>query len=169
MKKCIVCHTGIYLYTEGFIKNNKVYVMGDDEELYYPEILFMAKEDCEKGFIQIIVDEKWGFANIYTGEILVEPIWDYAGPYYFGYAQVSSGAKVDYKSSSTCLVEGGKHGFIDMEGNVIVPLEYDYVKAKSLGYKPDTSQYEVVFMVSKNDKSGVDAFEYNRTNHARND
>ena len=64
MRRCTICHTGIYTYGNGILKDNKVYLLGDDDNLYLPEEMFMAREECEGGFIQFEVEGKWGFVSI---------------------------------------------------------------------------------------------------------
>lgn len=130
MKHCTIYHTGVFIYGESIMKDHKVFLRGKGEELYYPEELFMAIEECEGGLIQVEIDGKWGFADIYTGEIKIPPVWDYAGPFYHGYSHVALGANVELSKSGVdhCSIlgyEGGRHGYIDQEGRVVIPLEYD--------------------------------------------
>lgn len=146
MKKCIVCHTGVSEWGEGVIKDNKVYIKGKDDELYFPEEMFLAREECEGGLIQFEVEGKWGFANIYTGEMLIKPVWDYAGPFYSGYAHVALEIDMEFNGHTYIEISGGKHGYIDIHGNVIIPLEYD--SAMDIPVKK-------CFQVSKNGKWGL--------------
>jgi len=127
MKKCIIYHTGVYESADGVLKDNKVYLQGEDGKLYFPEEMFMAREECEGGLIQFEVEGKWGFADIYTGKIIIEPSWDYAGPFYKGYAHVAVGAEVEFynERKNDVYVYGGKHGYINTTGNNIIPIEYD--------------------------------------------
>lgn len=131
MQKCIIYHTGVYKSSSGVIKDNLVYFQGDDDILYFPEEMFMAREECEGGLIQFEVEGKWGFADIYTGEIIIEPVWDYAGPFYRGYAHVALGVQ---------------HGYIDIDGNIIIPLEYN---------RGEDIPYRKYFKVTKNKKWGL--------------
>lgn len=125
MKKCTLFHTGVYELAEGVIKDNLVYLIGRNDELYFPEEMFMAREECEGDLIQFEVDGKWGFADIYTGEVKIKPIWEYAGPFYRGYAHVVLGSKTEVLDRSDIHVEGGKHGYIDAKGSIVLPLDYD--------------------------------------------
>lgn len=124
MKKCRIYDIGGYVCADGLIKNDRLYRHGEDDTSCFPEEMDLAREECDHGLIQFAVDGKWGFADISTGEIKLEPIWDYAGPFYRGYAHVSLGAKVQYSRDDE-LNEGGKHGYIDKTGKIIIPLEYD--------------------------------------------
>ena len=147
MKNCRIYHTGIYAYAGGVIKNGLVYIQGDDSNLDFPKAMFMAEEECEGGLIQFEVEGKWGFANIYTGEIRIDPVWDYASPFYSGYARVSLGTKIEHCSDGQIMMQGGKYGYIDRNGKVVIPLEYDDVRNKSYD--------ENYFEVAKNGKWGT--------------
>ena len=144
MQKCTIYHTGVYISDKGVIKDNKVYFQGQYDQLYFPEEIFLAREECEGGLIQFEVDGKWGFADIYTGEIKIKPIWGYAGPFYRGYAHVVLVCKTVTNDSG--YIEGGKHGYIDSDGSIIIPLEYDCA---------EDIPYHKYFEVSKNCKKGL--------------
>jgi hypothetical protein len=145
MKKCTIWHTGVYESATGVIKNNKVYLQDIDNKLHLPKYMFMAREECEGGLIQFEVQGKWGFAEIYTGKIIIEPVWDYAGPFYSGYAHVALGAQLeDYDGYR---MRGGKHGYIDKAGKIIIPIEYD--DAEEITYR------HKYFRVAKNGYWGL--------------
>jgi len=144
--KCKLYHTGVRVSDDGVIKNNLVYLEDSDSNLYFPEEMFMAKEECEGGLIQFEVNGKWGFADIYTGEIKIEPKWDYAGPFYRGYAQVAIGNWVEHHQNGQVEINGGKHGYIDTTGKIAIRLEYDNAYPIS---------FNGCFLVSKNRKKGV--------------
>jgi hypothetical protein len=129
MQECIIYHTGVYESADGVLKDNKVYIKREDDKLYFPEEMFMGTEECEGGLIQFEVEGKWGFADICTGEIIIEPSWDYAGPFHKGYAHVVVGAQLEFynqrKNNVYVYIYGGKHGFIDTTGNNVISIEYD--------------------------------------------
>jgi hypothetical protein len=131
---------------DGVIKDNKVYLLGDDNNIRYPEEMFLAREECEDNLIQFEVDGKWGIANIYTGEIIIKPIWDYVGPFYRGYAHVSLGCELEINGRCYVSVNGGKHGYIDTKGKIVIPLDYDYA---------EEIPYRKYFQVSKDGKWGL--------------
>lgn len=146
LKKCTIYHTGVYTHEEGVIVDNKVYFQGKDNKQYLPKEIFMAAEECEGGLIQFEVDGKWGFADIFTGEIAIEPLWDYAGPFYRGYAHVVLGAELEISGGYHIELKGGKHGYINMKGQIVIPLEYD--DAFDIPYRKN-------FQVAKNGKWGL--------------
>lgn len=126
MKECKVYHTAVGSEENAIIKDNKVYLLGEDNELCLPKEMYLAVYECEEGLAQLVVEEKWGFVNIYTGDIVIEPIWDYAGPFYRGYAHVSLGVELEINHGYDLSMDGGKHGYIGLDGKIIIPLEYDY-------------------------------------------
>lgn len=146
MKQCTIFHTGVYEFADGVIKNNVVYLQGKDGQLFFPKDMFMAIEECEGGLIQFEVNGKWGFADIHTGAIRIEPVWDYAGPFYNGYAHVAKGAEIEREWNSIYSIQGGRHGYIDHHGKIIIPLEYD--DAKDI-------PHDECFVVGQNKKWGV--------------
>ena len=161
MKECTVYHTGVWSRTNGFIKNNLVYISREyqslsiDEkvgELCPPEGMFLAQEECECNLAQLKVNEKWGFVDIYTGEIKIAPVWDYAGPFYQGYAHVALGAKIEYYGNQ---VEpyGGKNGYIDRFGQVIIPL--DYYDAHDISVAPIHQRATYFIVANKDMKWGM--------------
>ncbi len=65
-------------------------------------------------------DGKFGFKDG-TGRVAIEPIYDDAGSFAFGLAPVNAGARLDYRVFPT-MRHGGKWGYIDERGVVVVPL-----------------------------------------------
>ena len=55
----------------------------------------------------------------------LSPVYDYADYFMEGYARVNIGTKSAYRNSPSQL--GGKWGFIDKEGNLVIDTVYDYV------------------------------------------
>jgi len=53
---------------------------------------------------------QWGFFHLYTGEIIVPPIYDYVSPFYSDCARV---------------VKNGKYGFVGLNGRLIVDTVWD--------------------------------------------
>ena len=127
MKECTLFHTGLSVSAPGVIKDNRVYMLGVKDKLYLPEYMYLAEDECDNGLIQLMVDGKWGFADIYTGEIVIEPAWDYLGPFYGRYAHAALGAVVEISPGDFPEVDvrGGIHGYLDPDGEIVIPIEYD--------------------------------------------
>lgn len=82
----------------------------------------------------------WGYVDI-DGNVVIPGQWDYAQSFYGGMATVFNGTveATDYlygnmvgQNVSPCI---GKYGIIDVKGNIISPLQWDYVSTYTLGYK----------------------------------
>lgn len=131
MKECRLYHTGMLTTEDGMLQGNHVFLVGENGRLLPPEEIWCAKVDCDNRLIQFEVDGKWGFADISTGEIKIQPQWDFVGPFYGKYAHVANGVQVTINwncRGMPQLSEGGKHGYIDVNGNPAIPLIYEDAK-----------------------------------------
>ncbi|MCB2292651.1 WG repeat-containing protein [Clostridium algoriphilum] len=147
MKKCIIYHTWISGPVNGVVKEGLVYIQNKNGKLRFPKNIFMAREECEFGLIQFEVEGKWGFADIYTGEIKIDPVFDYVGRFYNGYAHVAMETQIEFIDNGDIITHGGKHGYIDRNGKIIVPLKYDDAA--------DIFKYCDRFKVALNQKWGI--------------
>jgi hypothetical protein len=68
-----------------------------------------------------------GFVNTGLDQV-VAPVWDFASPFEHGVAQVCMGCVSTLISSGDehTAMTGGKWGYIDKRGKIIVPVEYDF-------------------------------------------
>lgn len=156
MKECKLYHTGMLTTENGMLQDNHVFLVGVSGELLLPEEIWCAKVDCANRLIQFEVDGKWGFADISTGEIKIQPQWDFAGPFYGKYAHVANGVQVtiDWNSCGVPQFSGeGKHGYIDANGNPIIPLIYE--DAKDYPGNTDYREGTYLFSVRKDKKWGL--------------
>ena len=79
-----------------------------------------------EGMARTVKNGKVGFVNTQLDEV-VAPVWDFASPFEHGVAEVCMGCvstPVRPGSEDTSMV-GGKWGYIDKRGKVIVPVVYD--------------------------------------------
>ena len=78
--------------------------------------------------------------DILTGEIIIEAIWDFIGYLHNGFIRVGLGGSkvIEYQFEDDLV--GGKFGYINEKGEIIIPLEYEEVSEKS---------YNGYFMVLK--------------------
>lgn len=155
MKECRLYHTGMGVKANGSIQDNRVFLVGDNGELLLPQEIWCAKEDCENSLIQFEVDGKWGFADIHTGEVRIRPQWDFAGPFYGRYAHVADDVQV--KIPDNCNLpqyrKGGNHGYIDVNGNRVIPLVYE--DANDYPENHYYSEQTYLFSVEKDGKWGL--------------
>jgi hypothetical protein len=75
-----------------------------------------------EGLARTVKDGKIGFVNTAL-EPVVAPVWDFAFPFSNGVAAVCSGCMA--AGGEHQLVTGGKWGYIDKRGKVLVPVRYD--------------------------------------------
>jgi len=140
-----VCHP----FMEERFRDPKL-ILGE-KYLFTPDCLWWGALESERGMTQLVVDGKWGFANTHTGEVVLTPAWDFAAPFYNGFAMVALGCELDRppescpQGDSPCP-SGGKYGFIDLSGEVMIPLRYD---------SADVFNRYGNFMVKKGGLSGV--------------
>lgn len=159
MKKCTIHYTGICEKLSGVIQAGIVFGLDEGEDSIPLEEAIWWSIDCENGLAQIEVDGKWGFANIHTGEITIEPQWDYVSSFSNGFAHVSIGCVAEETNrigiagttyniavKAHITIEGGKHGFIDYTGNEVIPCIYD----NAYNYNRNGK-----FIVIKDNKGGV--------------
>jgi hypothetical protein len=79
-----------------------------------------------EGLARTVKDGKVGFVNTGLDQV-VAPVWDFASPFQHGVATVCTGCVSTPLSpgSEHYRYTGGKWGYIDKRGKVIVPVEYD--------------------------------------------
>lgn len=120
--KCTIYDCEFDSYHEGVMCSNKILVIQDNESLV-PAKNYIC-EYVDYGLVQFFVGEldneaevysqprKWGYFDYDTGNIVIKPKYDYAGPFYGELALV---------------VKSGKIGFIDPGGNEVISLIWDEV------------------------------------------
>jgi len=78
-----------------------------------------------EGLFRITDNNKMGYAN-YKGEIVIQPIYDAALPFSKGHAAVCIGCILEADGEHSSWA-GGKWGFINNAGEVVVPIQYDKI------------------------------------------
>jgi hypothetical protein len=77
------------------------------------------------GLARTVRNGKIGFVNAQLDQV-VEPVWDFAFPFEKGVTVVCTGcAPVAKSGEEHRVVSGGKWGYIDKRGKVVVPVEHD--------------------------------------------
>ena len=77
-----------------------------------------------EGLARTVRNGKMGFVNTQLEEI-VQPVWDFASPFQDGVAAVCTGCVPKAAGDEHTYMSGGKWGYIDRHGRVIVPVEYE--------------------------------------------
>jgi len=141
------CYTDT-IRTIGFVwKSNVgcVAINNKGEELFNVYMVDNGNDYPVDGLFRILDEsgQKMGVANM-EGKVVVSPKYDAIFPYHDGLAAVAVGSKevrpADDPEHEYTI--GGKWGFIDKQGNEVIPLEYDsianhrcFVNGKALGLK----------------------------------
>jgi hypothetical protein len=91
-----------------------------------PALLFDNGADYfVEGLARTVRAGKIGFVDIALREVIA-PVWDFAFPFNHGVAKVCSGCRlVSRPGDEHREVVGGKWGYIDRAGRVVVPVVHD--------------------------------------------
>ena len=144
--KCTIHHTGIGQHVEGIISGERVYALDQDGlprsirgSCWWVTDKLVQVWSNENDLFQLQVGEKWGFVHADTGKIVVAPVFDYAAPFFDGYAHVAydlhPGNTRKLLITDTLSLAwwyyaglrepGGRHGFINKKGGFVIPCMYD--------------------------------------------
>ncbi len=103
---------------------------------------FDDADDFHEGLAKIKISGKWGFINT-QGEIIVKPQFDWASSVIGGIAKVSKDGKYTlinnrgkqitdwfdriffFSDGLAVVAKDGKWGYIDINGHIVIPLQYD--------------------------------------------
>lgn len=70
------------------------------------------------------VNGKWGYCDTYTGQVVIEPKWDFCDEFYCGYARFNIGGAFDPMDETAGC---NKWGFIDIDGDEVIAPIYQYL------------------------------------------
>lgn len=165
MKKCFVC-IGVYDRYEGVIIDDVIYfespktesvaigentyevveIEGAEKELLTMMEMEMYIYNGDDKPVKFSVNGLWGLVDVLTGKIIIDPTWDFIGHIHNGIIRVGLGGHVTIDNGYDDYLLGGKYGYIDEKGEVIIPVEYEEVSEKS---------YNGYFMVFKDSKISI--------------
>jgi hypothetical protein len=77
-----------------------------------------------EGLARSVKAGKVGFVNSDLVEVIA-PVWDFASPFQDGLASVCNGCAPKSDGKEHTIISGGKWGYIDKLGKVVVPVVYD--------------------------------------------
>ena len=128
----LLCYTDT-IRTIGFVLKPNVgcvAINNRGQELFNVYMVDNGNDYPVDGLFRILDEsgQKMGVANM-EGKVIVNPKYDAIFPYHDGLAAVAVGSKTvrpadDPEHEYTV---GGKWGFIDKQGNEVIPLEYDSI------------------------------------------
>ena len=120
-----------------FAKNNLAAVLDDWGWCYInkkgavvirsPFIFDNGADYFEEGLVRIVENGKFGFADA-SGKTLIAPQFDYAQSFRSGVAAVCIECYTKQADAEHSFVTGGRWGYINQRGRIIVPIEYKAVE-----------------------------------------
>jgi hypothetical protein len=120
------------LYTDTFINTAIVYdrnegIIGinrDLEKIYSVHVFDNGPDPVSEGLFRIINENKFGFADM--TKIVIAPQFDFVYPFIEGFSVFIEGCvfKKD-KEREHEIISGGKYGYIDKKGKIIIEAKFD--------------------------------------------
>ena len=112
------------------LKDNEGFVGIDKKEkILFKVFTFDNGPDyVSENLFRIEKENKIGFVNYETGEIVIKPSYSGAKPFEKGYSAVCRGCEVKYEGEYFSW-SGGKWGLVDKAGNVIVEPQYEEIRS----------------------------------------
>ena len=90
-----------------------------------------AEQAAGKQLLRVEKDDHFGFTDE-AGRVVIQPVWDDAGEFACGLCPVNQGAVVDF-TVFPARRDGGKWGYINTQGRVVIPLTLDWAYAFTEG------------------------------------
>ena len=107
------------------LPNGWVYVTHDGRAA--PVVTYDNGPDYfEEGLARTSRGGKFGFIDKNLSEVIA-PTWDFAFPFVGGFAAVCEGCRGHRIDDEHSELRGGRWGYIDRSGQVVVPVEYERV------------------------------------------
>ena len=113
--------------------NTGVYYVNKTGQLVRSHLFDNGADYFKEGLSRTIQDRKFGFINQKL-EIVIQPKYDFAFPFSNGASKVCLGC-TPIKVGEHTEMRGGKWGYIDKSGNIIVEIVYDIDQLMNLNIK----------------------------------
>jgi len=99
------------------------YINQEGEILIRPFIFDNGPDYFRQGLARYVENSKFGFFDT-SGKIAIKANWDFAAPFSDGLAAVCNGCQKEI-SGEHSFMQGGRWGFIGLDGNVLIPLKFE--------------------------------------------
>jgi len=137
-------------YGDAFDRNGKL--------LYHPLVFDNGPDYFEEGLTRCVDNDKVGFADR-RGVIVIEPQWDWAGPFSYGYAWACKGCYLDYSRDAEhpdiLFRPGAGRIMINRKGEVVQPAD---APASPLDQKTDEGYLPYPFRYTAAEQLLLDSF-----------
>ena len=151
---CTIYDCEFDCYVKGIIVSNIVYAIDEAKGHIPPKDVICEHVDC--GMVQFYTGyyneselyngienkSRWGYFQLETGNILVSPEYEYAGP---------------FCRDRACVIKKGKLGYIDYNGSIVMDIIWDKINPGKLHLKHEKGRFiteSEPWVVSKDDKWG---------------
>jgi|GEM_PF-902155 len=151
---CTIYDCEFDCYVNGVIDSNIVYAIANDGS--YEPAKDAICEYADYGMVQFYIGNYyeyldisdkdnnaiWGYFHYKTGEIVIQPEYEYAGAFY---------------GDRACIIKNGKIGYIDYTGNIVIDIIWDEIKCGKPHWKFQNGEHiaeEEQWLVRKDDKWG---------------
>lgn len=128
MECSIVCYpTGT---CRGAVKEGKLYLLQEDGSYVPPQedkdFFFIMDMEASERRLQVRLDNgKWGIAELDTGKVVLQPVWDFVEEYAAGYTRVYEGCELRSCEDGWMVhPRGGTYFFVDKDGLRISETNY---------------------------------------------
>lgn len=135
--QCELCFSGseinaIWSFQEGLarFKQNDKYGFLDKQGKRVIPAMYKQARNFSEGLAAVRIDDRWGFIDK-TGRFAIDPTFLTAHSFSNGRARVNlGGSKIGtiYRGQEAIdyVVRGGRNGYIDQTGKMIIKLQYDW-------------------------------------------
>ncbi|NOQ72925.1 MAG: hypothetical protein GQ574_13030 [Crocinitomix sp.] len=91
--------------------------------LWAPFVYDNGPDYVHEGTFRIVIDEKMGFINAETGEIIIEPKFDFVDFFEHGLAEYTMGGKREYMGEYWTWVDGYDGGYVNKNGELFEDVD----------------------------------------------
>jgi hypothetical protein len=128
------------LYTDTFrnsaiVSNKSQGMIGIDKnckKLYSVHFFDNGPDQTSEGVFRIIIDNKYGFANM--DRIVIHPKFDFVYPFSESLSVFNRGCTFKKeKDGDHILIVGGKYGYINKNGEIVIDAQYEYAESFTNG------------------------------------
>lgn len=101
-----------------------VYIDTKGGNVIRPYVFDNRPDYFQEGLARFTADNKFGFFDK-TGKVIIEAQFDFALPFHQGLAAICMECKIMQTDEEHSSVVGGKWGYINKEGKIVIQLIYD--------------------------------------------
>jgi len=162
MKNDTIIELGKYfpIYTDTFsriaiVGESKDGIIGIDrnqKKIFNVHVFDNGPDEISEGLFRIFTGKKYGFADM--NGIQIKPKYNFVYPFSEGLAAVNlGGIMVDDYLKEHKIITGGKWGFIDKKGRVVIKFNFDFIVQSFQNGIAEVEVGGVRFLINKKGES----------------